>query len=159
MENKIKIYVASSWRNEHQPAVVKALREAGFDVYDFKNPAPGDTGFHWSEIDPNWKNWTSEEFIKALKHPIAEAGYAKDMNALESCNVCILVLQSGRSAHLETGWAEGANRVVIAYIPPGVQIEPELMYKMLTHVTTDLQEVIDLIKAASTKEEPEIEES
>lgn len=37
-----KIYVASSWRNSHQPAVVQALRADGHDVYDFRNPAPGD---------------------------------------------------------------------------------------------------------------------
>ena len=35
-----KIYVASSWRNREQPSVVKALREAGHEVYDFRNPAP-----------------------------------------------------------------------------------------------------------------------
>lgn len=28
----MRIYVASSWRNEHQPAVVKALREEGHEV-------------------------------------------------------------------------------------------------------------------------------
>jgi len=51
----MSIYVASSWRNTHQPSVVAALREAGHDVYDFRNPRPGDHGFHWSMIDPDWK--------------------------------------------------------------------------------------------------------
>lgn len=52
----MNIYVASSWRCEWQPAVVAALREAGYEVYDFRNP-PGNTGFHWSSIDPHvwWK--------------------------------------------------------------------------------------------------------
>lgn len=31
----MKIYVASSWRNEYYPEVVQKLRDAGFDVYDF----------------------------------------------------------------------------------------------------------------------------
>ncbi len=39
-----KIYVASSWRNVHYEGVVKALREAGHDVYDFRNPPSGDEG-------------------------------------------------------------------------------------------------------------------
>lgn len=47
-----KIYVASSWRNDFQPTVVKYLREAGYDVYDFKNP-PNRSGFAWSSIDEN----------------------------------------------------------------------------------------------------------
>lgn len=47
-----RIYVASSWRNVYQPAVVDALRALpGCEVYDFRNPAPGDSGFAWSDID------------------------------------------------------------------------------------------------------------
>jgi hypothetical protein len=45
------VYVASSWRNLAQPAVVAALRTAGIDCYDFKNPEGG-TGFSWSEVRP-----------------------------------------------------------------------------------------------------------
>lgn len=40
-----KIYVASSWRNQHYPEVVRRLREAGHEVYDFRNPPHGDAGF------------------------------------------------------------------------------------------------------------------
>jgi hypothetical protein len=44
-----------------QPAIVLALRRCGHEVYDFKkNPAPGKV-FAWSDIDPNWQNWTAEE--------------------------------------------------------------------------------------------------
>ena len=34
-----KIYLASSWRNERQPQAVQILRDAGHEVYDFRNPA------------------------------------------------------------------------------------------------------------------------
>ena len=50
-----KIYVASSWRNGYYPDVVAKLREAGYDVYDFRNPPSGDPGFKWSSV--------SEEYI------------------------------------------------------------------------------------------------
>ena len=33
-----KIYVASSWRNVYYPEVVTRLREAGHEVYNFRNP-------------------------------------------------------------------------------------------------------------------------
>ena len=36
-----RIYVASSWRNKYQPEVVAALRKAGHEVYDFRNPKDG----------------------------------------------------------------------------------------------------------------------
>ena len=32
----MKLYIASSWRNEYYPDVVKTLREAGHEVYDFR---------------------------------------------------------------------------------------------------------------------------
>ena len=41
---KRKIYVASSWRNEYYPEVVEKLREAGHEVYDFRNPPSNATG-------------------------------------------------------------------------------------------------------------------
>jgi len=72
-----KIYVASSWRNQYQPEVVKRFRAEGFAVYDFRNPAPDDHGFHWSEIDPAWKDWSPEKYRDALRHPVAVDGFTK----------------------------------------------------------------------------------
>lgn len=123
----MKVYVASSWRNTRQPEVVRALRDVGHEVYDFKQPVPGDNGFHWTEIDGGWKEWTPERFKTALDHPIAQAGYEKDMGALESCDVCVLVMPCGRSAHLEAGYAIGAGKPTFILLANG---EPELMYKM-----------------------------
>lgn len=48
-----KIYVASSWRNTFYPEVVARLREAGHDVYDFRNPPSGDPGFKWPQQGTN----------------------------------------------------------------------------------------------------------
>lgn len=127
-----KIYVASSWRNQYQPEVVRFLRESGHDVYDFKNPPHGNGGFQWSNIDENWENWSTDEYRTALKHPIAEAGFKSDFDAMQWADVCVLVLPSGRSAHSEAGWMKGAGKKVIVY-----QIweqEPELMYKLFDGV-------------------------
>jgi nucleoside 2-deoxyribosyltransferase len=144
----MKIYVASSWRNTFQPRVVAALREAGFDVYDFRNPGPGNEGFHWSEIDRNYKGWTPETFRKALEHPIAEAGFSLDMNALRTCDACVLVLPCGKSAHLEAGYAIGTGKPTVIFlsdkgVPGGA--ETELMYKMTPHICLDMGEVIQTL--------------
>ena len=69
------IYVASSWRNEYQPGLVKLLREDGHEVYDFKDSE----GFRWSEVDPEWNSWTPQKYLEALKHPCAERGFNPDM--------------------------------------------------------------------------------
>jgi nucleoside 2-deoxyribosyltransferase len=136
----MKIYVASSWRNEHQPAVVQALRDAGHDVYDFKNPEPGNNGFHWSEIDPDWQSWTTVAFRGALEHTVAKAGFERDMTALEGCDICVLVLPCGRSAHLELGFAAGAGKPTLIYITEPQ--EPELMYKMVDCICTTMEELL-----------------
>lgn len=144
----MKIYVASSWRNNIQPRVVKALRDAGHEVYDFKNPAPGNNGFQWSEIDPNWQNWTPEQFREGLSHPTAEHGFGFDMAALESSEACVLVLPCGRSAHLEAGYSIGAGKPTIILLESG---EPELMYKMTPYICLSIPEVIEALEDAAYK--------
>lgn len=129
-----KIYVASSWRNEFQQAVVSSLRIEGHEVYDFRNPKEGEHGFGWSRIDENWKNWTPEEFKKALANPIAQAGFKLDQAAMDWCDACVLVLPCGSSAHLEAGWCAGKGKPTCVYAP--ALREPELMY--LTFSTVQL---------------------
>lgn len=140
----MKIYVASSWRNDLQPRVVLALRNAGYEVYDFKNPEPGNHGFHWSEIDKDWKQWSIKTFRGALYHPIAESGFRRDMSALEQCDICVLVLPCGRSAHLEAGYAIGAGKPT--FILSFENQEPELMYKMAALICCSINELLGSIK-------------
>lgn len=139
----MKVYVASSWRNPHQPAVVEALRRAGHEVYDFRHPAPGDNGFHWSEIDPAWQQWDAEKFRGALDHDIARAGFDKDMDALADCDACVLVLPCGRSAHLELGYAVG-HGAATAVLLTGYN-EPELMYRMCGKMCVSVEELVSYL--------------
>jgi len=138
-----KIYVASSWRNEYQQEIVAMLREAGHEVYDFRNPAPGNTGFMWSAIDPEWKKWTPERFRDGLAHQVAQEGFGFDFRAMEWADQCVLVLPTGRSAHLEAGWFMGQGKpVTILAVEP---IEPELMYLLAgSHnaITTTTSEML-----------------
>lgn len=133
----MKIYVASSWRNKRQPAVVKALRYDGHEVYDFRNPEPGDNGFAWSAIDPDWQQWSPEEYRKNLGHPIAQAGFAKDMKALEDADCVVLVMPCGRSAHLEFG--HGLGRGKPCFILMEEAAEPELMYAAADYICLTLE--------------------
>lgn len=136
----MKIYVASSWRNPYQQEVVARLRAAGHEVYDFRNPAPGNHGFGWREIHPNWQQWTPEEFRAALDDPIARAGFRLDMDSLEAADACVLVLPCGRSAHLELGYAVGNHSLTAVLMPE--QSEPELMYRMVGKIALSVDELI-----------------
>lgn len=140
----MNIYVASSWRNLLQQGVVHALRAAGHHVYDFKNPGPGRTGFSWKATDPTWNAGgivTPEQHLRMLEHPIAQEGFKSDMDALRACDVCVLVLPCGRSAHLELGWAAGAGKKTVVLEPD--PIEPDLMYLMCDRICTSFDQLLD----------------
>ena len=136
-----RIYVASSWRNQYFPEVVKRLREAGHEVYDFRNPPHGGAGFHWTDIDPDAPNWTYAQYAEGLRHPLAERQFQADIDALTWADTCVLVLPCGRSAHTEAGWMAGAGKRVVAYIPE--MVEPELMYKLFASVAGSLEELVE----------------
>lgn len=139
----MKIYVASSWRNTRQPSVVVALREAGHEVYDFRNPAPGDTGFGWRQCADADQLLDPRRFRdEVLKHPVALRAFAKDMEALRRANATVLVLPCGRSAHLELGWAAAAGQKTLVLLDDPMS-EPELMYLMGSKVCVSLDEVIE----------------
>lgn len=145
----MKIYVASSWRNAHQPALVDDLRVQGHDVYDFRHPTGGDhLGFSWSDVDPEWPSWTADEYVAALDHPIAAAGFESDFGAMQWANAGVLVLPCGRSAHLEAGYFVGARKLLYILLDPA-EFQPgaghhvtELMYRMATRIFTDRDELL-----------------
>ena len=139
-----RIYVASSWRNPYFPEVVTRLREAGHEVYDFRNPPHGGAGFHWTDIDPDAPNWTYAQYAEGLHHPLAERQFQADIDALTWADTCILVLPCGRSAHTEAGWMAGAGKRVLAYIPE--MVEPELMYKLFDGVAGSLEELVEKLQ-------------
>ena len=135
-----RIYVASSWRNTYYPEVVARLKEAGHEVYDFRNPPHGGNGFRWTDIDEKALDWTFEQYAEGLHHPKAERQFQADLEALNWADTCVLVLPCGRSAHTEAGWMAGAGKKVIVYIPK--MEEPELMYKLFQGVAGSLDDLI-----------------
>ena len=139
----MRIYVASSWRNEKQQGVVKSLKKCGHDVYDFRHPEPDNSGFHWGKIDPDWRKWSTKEFKKALSHPTAWKGFSLDWEAMLNAELCVLVMPCGRSAHLEAGYFVGAKKRLIILLEDG---EPELMYNMADYLAHNMISVIAKIE-------------
>ena len=124
-----KIYLASSWRNPHYESVLAMLQGADHEVFDFKHPNPDSNGFHWSEIDPDYQGWTWEQYQTALVSTIpAGTGYLNNYSAMQWADVGILLLPSGRSAHLEAGYFKGAGKPL--YIILAGEVVPELMYRL-----------------------------
>src|ERR1035437_1756850 len=106
-----KIYLASSWKNKYFEETFIALSKE-HDMYNFKNPSPGDYGFNWSEVDSSWSSWNVNNFINRLNSDKAKIGFKHDYDALTWCDTGILLLPSGRSAHLEAGYLIGQGKQV-----------------------------------------------
>lgn len=144
-----RIYLASSWRNSYQPDMVSTLRNAGHEVYDFRNPPHGKGGFSWSQVDPAWQSWTPEAYHQALGHPIAQEGFNADKEGMEWADTCVLLLPCGRSAHIEAGWFAGKPFCELHVLQLDHQ-EPELMYLLADGIHSSLNDLL----AALTKDVP-----
>lgn len=150
LDARRRVYVVSSWRNTYLDMVTGALHGARLPFFDFRahkvEGSTRDSGFHWSEIDPDWRAWDVPRFVEAQGHDLARKGFHADMSNLERCGQLLLVLPCGKSAHLEAGFAVGSGRRVVVYSPPGAPFEPELMYGMTAGVTNDLGVAISWLK-------------
>lgn len=131
----MKVYLASSWRNPHYYQVLQAIRDTGHEVYDFR-----DGGFRWDEIKSGFTELPNKDWINTMiGSKQANEHFQKDFAALDACDLCVLLLPCGRSAHLEAGYAIGRGKHVHIMFGPE-KIEPELMYLMADYIylTTDL---------------------
>lgn len=146
----MRIYLASSWRNETlQQAAVGLLQSVGHEVYDFIHPPGGDhLGFSWADVDPEWRTWTPPEYVAALNHPIAQAGFESDFGAMRWADAGVLLLPCGRSAHLEAGYFVGAGKPLWVVIDeaefsttPAVA-HTELMYLMASGIFVSIADLM-----------------
>lgn len=142
----MRIYVASSWRSGLQPRVVRCLREAGHEVYDFREMAAGERRLDWSDIDPDWRGWTPDRLREGLRHGAARDCFGRVTDAMRRAAAFVLVQPCGRSAHLELGWAIGAGKHTSVLLAAGE--DPELMYGMADTIAVDTGELVDQLRIA-----------
>lgn len=144
----MSIYVASSWRNLYQPWVVRMIRDAGHEVYDFRTTKPEDEVFSWDQISYNWENWDFPAFYQALDHPLAVEAYTNDVGALQAADVGIMVMPCGASSHLEIGYLAGMGKPTAIFMLEG---RPELMYKTADLITDKFPAILDWLQALKEK--------
>lgn len=135
------VYLASSWKNPLYEGVSAILTAADIDHYDFRNP-PNGSGFGWEELGTPVINGEvgQDTYRQMIEHPRAIEGFSADFAAMEKADTFVLVLPCGKSAHLELGWAVGAGkRTAILLEDP---IQPELMYRMVDHLSPSVHELL-----------------
>lgn len=141
----MKIYVASSWKNNAQPWMCDWVRRMGHEVYDFRNTKPEGGAFNWDQIDPAWEGWNISDFMEALDHPLAEEAFRNDhRNLSEWADVGIMVMPCGASSHLEIGYMAGMGKPTAIYMTEG---RAELMYKEVDLLTDSINDIRDWLEA------------
>lgn len=138
-ERKLRVYVASSWKNDDQSKVVLGLRAAGHEVYDFRSPWGSGEGFNWKDIDSEYRTWDVEDCANGLKNALAVEHFETDFDAMKWADVCVLVQPCGRSAHMEAGWFAGQGKPVLNLLYDG---DPELMW-LMGRVCTNFGDVVE----------------
>lgn len=104
-EVSLKIYIASSWKNEVIVRdLAKILRIAGDqEVYCFAEHSEQQVQFNWPDV----VDMNETDGIQALELDVSKRAFQVDFNGLGWCNCLILVNPSGRDSHFEAGYVRG----------------------------------------------------
>jgi len=124
----MRLYIASSWRNESRVlALAQLLRSKGHEVDCFCDTSTGRYVFSAVKELPDGGRLTAPEF---LFQPEAQHAYYEDKKWLDWCDGVVLILPSGKSAHLEGGYAKGQGKGLWILAPEGGWVvgEWDVMY-------------------------------
>src|SRR5262249_14678888 len=129
--------------NEYHDRVVDAARGAGADVFDYR---AGDEAGPEAIFGPDFQNLTAADFAAALASSIAQEKLRADQDAIDRCDVFILLLPAGKSSHLESGYALRAGKRTIIAALDGV-VPAELIYALADHIVTSIPELLSAVIA------------
>lgn len=108
----MRIYISSSWKNRDAVRVLaNELRTHGDEVYDFTDPkcrkAPEIPPEKFpEEFDPQTMNYR----MYLRKYPEWHVAVLGNRDALDWCDVCVLLLPCGNDAHADWAYAVGRNK-------------------------------------------------
>ncbi len=120
----MKIYIASSWKNAPLlHGIAMQLREWGHEVDLFCDDSTGRYVFDARDLDDP----DSIDAIRMVNCAQGKKAFAEDKKWLNWADAVLLVLPSGRSAHLEAGYAKGKGKklFILGDFPKG---EWDVMY-------------------------------
>ena len=118
---KLKIYLASSWRNAEAVMIIyNCLIRHKFEVDCFCNQEGNRIGFNIAEcLEKSGHNIYDVDAISVLEHPAVASkfkiAYTEDKKWLDWANCVIMLMPCGRSAHLESGYMKGKGGLFYIY--------------------------------------------
>lgn len=135
-----KVYVIGSLRNQKIPQVGNILRAEGFDAFD-------DWFGGGYEADDKWRDYEEARgrgYDEALYGEAARNVFDFDKRHLDECDVGVLVMPSGKSAHLEVGYLAGQGKRTYVLFD-GIPERWDVMYLFCTRVVFSITELLELL--------------
>lgn len=135
----MKIYLAGSWKNESTLLQIACkLRDVGHTVDLFCDPSTGRYIFNFKELG----NVSEINQKQAKNNHKVQMAFMEDCSWIEWAEAIVLVLPSGRSAHLEAGYAKGLGKLLFIFgdFPNG---ELDVMYGFADGIYDDMEPLIN----------------
>ncbi len=115
-----KIYLASSWKMAGFVIdLKKVLEKEGHEVDAFCDDSGRRVSFNWSMLEDTMTNEKLDiqnlDAIEMLQHWRVIEAYNEDKKWLDWADTVILILPSGKSAHLEAGYAKGSRKSLFIF--------------------------------------------
>jgi hypothetical protein len=132
----MRIYIASSWRNEHGVQMLtEKLRALGCTVISWVENNYGEQHNHVT------KKFSFSEWLHSTE---SDQLFAFDVNGAAGCDLFIMYQYAGSDAHAEMGvaWAKGVP--IIGLMQKGADLG--LMSKMVGTWCTTIEEVLQMIQ-------------
>jgi hypothetical protein len=142
----MKIYLASSWKNKEYVMLIRDyLKSFGHSVDCFCDPSNGRISFNWSEIPDITTSLTDLDARDMMKHPMVIDAFNEDKKMIEWSDICILILPSGNSSHLEAGYAKGLGKYLYIF---GIfeKCSFDTMYGFADGLFDDINKLAEAIK-------------
>ncbi len=140
----MKIYMASSWKMiDKVRELAQLLRDNGHEVDDFTDSSRGRYVFFFKDL-PGYEDLNA---ITLLDHEPAVKAFVEDKKYIDWSEVVFLLLPSGKSAHLEAGYAVGSGKKLIIFQESYPFGEFDVMYGFADLITSDMKEALKFLSA------------
>lgn len=126
----MKIYIASSWKNQQEVLwLANSLENFGFEVDAFCRSTNKRFAFHWSEMAEDEIDLQKYDALSFLDDHKVQRAYQEDKKWLDWADTVIMLMPCGRSSHLEGGYGKGQGKRLFLYgeFPKG---EFDVMYAL-----------------------------
>ncbi len=149
----MKIYLASSWKCEGiVKSVYDKLVSLGYKVDAFCKEDIGRYVFSFQEIENQGIKLSGLNCKTMLEQPQTKRAFKEDKKWIDWCDVCIMLLPCGNSAHLEAGYAKGSGKKLIICDIRGLKKgEFDVMYGFADLITDNIEEILNFLQGKEVK--------